>query len=80
MCPECNEVQECSDVQSLKQELARREDALSKAKQAVKEKEKKINSLDKDLMKLSADKAAECSLLQRSVDDLNNVVHDQEGV
>ena len=60
-------------------ELAKYEDTLSKAKQAMKDKEKKVDSLDRELMKMSADKAAECAVLKKTIDDLNDVVHDQEG-
>ena len=66
-------------MQLLEPEMAKRDVVIGKLKQALKEKAERLGDLDKELMRLSASKAADGAILQKTIDDLNNLVDQQAG-
>ena len=66
-------------VQSLGPELSKRDAAIARLQQALKEKEAQIGQQDQQLLDLSTRKAAEVGVLEKALADLRGVVEQQAG-
>lgn len=66
-------------MQSLGPELSKRDAAIARLQQALKEKEAQIGQQDQQLLDLSTRKAAEVGVLEKALADLRGVVEQQAG-
>ena len=66
-------------VQSLGPELSKRDAAIARLQQALKEKEAQVAKQDQQLLDLTTHKAAEVGVLEKALADLQGVVQQQTG-
>ena len=66
-------------MQSLGPELSKRDAAIARLQQALKEKEAQVGRQDQELLDLSTCKAAEVGVLEKALADLRGVVEQQAG-
>ena len=66
-------------VQSLGPELSKRDAAIARLQQALRDKEEQVGQQDQQLLDLSTRKAAEVGVLEKALADLRGVVEQQGG-
>ena len=66
-------------VQSLGPELSKRDAAIARLQQALRDKEDQVGQQDQQLLDLSTRKAAEVGVLEKALADLRGVVEQQGG-
>ena len=66
-------------VQSLGPELSKRDAAIARLQQALRDKEDQVGQQDQQLLDLSTRKAAEVGVLEKTLADLRGVVEQQGG-